>query len=57
MPSQVVHLKGVNRGFSQDTWGHDIPYSCVVPSESTGRKPSLQFLLSEIIYLAESHDI
>lgn len=35
MSSQVIHLKGLNRGFSQDTWGRDILYLCVVPSELT----------------------
>lgn len=57
MSSQVIRLKGLNRGFSQDMWGRDILYLCVVPSELTERKQFLQFSLSEIIYLAESHYI
>lgn len=57
MSSQVIRLKGLNRGFSQDTWGRDILYLCVVPSELTERKQFLQFSLSEIVYLAESHYI
>lgn len=57
MSSQVIRLKGLNRGFSQDTWGRDILYLCVVPSELTERKQFLQLSLSEIIYLAESHYI
>lgn len=54
MSSQVIRPKGLNKGFSQDTWGRDILYLSVVTSELTERKQFLQFSPSEIIYLAES---